>query len=175
MAYTAPMTGFLNVRLTGARKADWDLALFDRDSRRLLASSQAFSASELAQIWVTAGQRIVVQGCRRSGSGRAARASVQLVDLKRSAGGTPQLLSVETDNAGLARLERLGVDVTHQIHDGHADVIVSGAKQKRLLSEAGFTFRTEVADLNEHFVKSRMADLEFTRRVRGKSALPSGR
>ena len=138
--YRAPMSGFVNVRLSGPRRGDWDLAVFDRRSKTLLASSQAFRSRELAQTWVASGQRLTIQACRRSGRGRSARVSTQLVDVKPPAGvGTPQLVRVEVENgASVHQLESLGLDVTHQVHDGHADVILNGAQQRDLLQKAGF-------------------------------------
>ena len=73
------MSGFVNVRLSGARSADWDLAVFDAASGRRLGSSQAFGSTELVQTWVTSGQRLSIQGCRRSGA-RRSELEVQLVD-----------------------------------------------------------------------------------------------
>ena len=176
-AYTAPMSGFVNVRLGGARRGDWDLAVFDARTKEALASSQGFSSDELAQTWVTSGQRLAIQGCRRSGRARSANLSIELVDLARPKGlGTPRLVRVDVKNgADVQRLEGLGLDVTHQVHDGQADVIVTGAKQRSLLDEAGFEFKTVIADMNEHFAQSRAADRAFTRRVGAASALPSGR
>jgi hypothetical protein len=175
-AYRAPMSGFVNVRLSGARRGDWDLAVFDRRTKRMLASSQAFGSRELAQTWVGSGQRLAILGGRRRGSGRAARLSIQFVDVKPPKDvGIPQLLRVEAANgAAVHRLEGLGLDVTHQIHDGHADVIATGAKQRTALAKAGFKFETVIADMNQHLADSSRADLAFTRRV-GKSGIPSGR
>ena len=140
--YRAPMSGFVNVRLR-ARRGDWDLAVFDRETKRPLASSQAFGSRELAQTWVESGQRLAIQGCRRSGRSRRARLSIQLVDVKPPANrGTPQLLRVDVKNgADVQRLEGLGLDVTHQIHGGHADVIATGAKQRNLLGKDGIHVR----------------------------------
>ena len=175
--YTAPMSGFVNVRLSGARRGDWDLAVFDARTKRRAGLLAGFSSNELAQTWVTSGQRLAIQGCRRSGRARAANLSVQLVDIARpKSTGTPQLLRVDVKNgADLQRLEGLGLDVTHQVHDGRADVIVYGPKQLNRLDKAGFQFKTVIADMNEHFAESREADLAFTRRVGANSALPSGR
>ena len=175
-SYRAPMSGFVNVRMRGKRRPDWDLAVFDAKTGRLLTSSQAFGSRELAQTWVDSGQRLAIQGCRRSGRRRAVPVSVQLVDVAAPKNlGTPQLVQVDAKTgADLHRLESLGLDVTHQIHDGKADVIVSGAKQLNLLDRAGFSFKTKISDMNAHYAESRLADLAFSQRVR-KSSLPSGR
>ena len=147
--------------MSGARRGDWDLAVFDAKTKRALASSQGFSSDELAQTWVTSGQRLAIQGCRRSGRARAAKLSIQLVDIARpKSTGAPRLVRVDVKNgADLQRLEGLGLDVTHQVHDGHADVIAYGPKQRNRLDNAGFSFETVIADMNEHFAESRQADL----------------
>ncbi|MGH2838975.1 MAG: M14 family zinc carboxypeptidase, partial [Thermoleophilaceae bacterium] len=175
-SYRAPMSGFVNVRMQGKRRPDWDLAVFDATTGRRLASSQAFGSRELAQTWVDSGQRLAIQGCRRSGRSRAVPVSVRLVDVAAPKNlGTPQLVQVDAKTgADLHRLESLGLDVTHQIHNGKADVIVSGAKQRNLLDRAGFSFRTLISDMNAQYADNRAADLAFSRRV-GKSSLPSGR
>src|SRR5688500_3473693 len=40
-SWRAPMSGYVNVRLTGARRGDWDLVVFDAANGRRLGSSQA--------------------------------------------------------------------------------------------------------------------------------------
>jgi hypothetical protein len=174
--WRAPMSGFVTTRLT-AKRRDWDLAVFDARSRNLLTASQGFSSSEIAQTWVMAGQRLIVQGCRQKGRSKRAQTRVQLFDVAPpNPKATPQMLEVTTRNeADLYRLENLGVDVTHQVHDGKADVIVAGAKQRGLLDKAGFKYDVEIADLAQHYAESREADLAFARRVKGRSSLPSGR
>ena len=174
--WRAPMSGYVTTRLTANRR-DWDLAVFDARSRRLLTSSQGFSSREVAQTWVTGGQRLLVQGCRQRGRARRAQTSVQLFDVAPpAANAKPQLLEVSVGSQGdMVRLESLGVDVTHQVHGGKADVIVAGAKQRGLLEKAGFEYDVEIADLAQHYADSRRADLAFARRVKGRSSLPSGR
>src|SRR3954463_8002187 len=66
-SYRAPMAGFVSVRDDGTTRGDWDLALLDARSKRALATSKAFGSRELAQSFVTAGQRLTVKGCRVSG------------------------------------------------------------------------------------------------------------
>ncbi|MGW0574383.1 M14 family zinc carboxypeptidase [Streptomyces sp. NPDC002920] len=51
-------------------EGDWDLAVFDKSSGRLLAASSAPRSRELAEGFVTKGQHLVVQGCRYSGPAR---------------------------------------------------------------------------------------------------------
>jgi hypothetical protein len=174
-SWRAPMSGFVNVRLSGARKADWDLAVFDAASDRRLGSSQAFGSTELVQTWVTSGQRLSIQGCRRSGSRRSAL-GVQLVDLAPPKhAGTPSLVRVGLGNGNdLHRLENLGLDVTHNIREGAADVVLNTAADRAALEKTGLDFKTRIADLAHSYDRSRTADAAYARRLAGAANLPSG-
>src|SRR4051812_44861169 len=55
--YRAPMAGFVTVRSAASDKSDWDLSLFDARSGRALGGSAGFGSHEVAQSWVSAGQR----------------------------------------------------------------------------------------------------------------------
>ena len=172
--YRAKMAGFATVRMRGGR-GDWDLALFDKRTRQPVASSAGYRAREVAQTWIGAGDRLLVQGCRRKGSARRARAAITLYDVEPPEHkGAPMLLRVPFEkDSDLDALDRLGADVTHHVHDRHADVIVGNARHAEILREAGFDFDIEIRNLSRHYARSRAADLAFTRRV-GKSSLPSG-
>jgi hypothetical protein len=174
-SWKAPMSGFANIRLSDARRADWDLAVFDAASKRRMGSSQAFGSTELVQTWVTSGQRLAIQGCRRSGAGESAL-EVQLVDLVPPANaGTPSLVRVKLGNgADLHRLEELGLDVTHNIREGAADIVLNTAADRSLLEKNGFAFTTRIADLAQSYDESRAADAAYARRLSGKANLPSG-
>ena len=175
--WTAPMSGFANVRMSGVRKSNWDLVVADTATGQTLGTSEAFHSTEVAQTWVAAGQRLTIMGCLRKGAG-AARVTIKEVDVAPpKISGTPSLVRV--DVAGreeFERLEGLGVDITHEAHDGHADVIVANADQANLLRKAGFSFRTRVADLQRYYEESRRADLRYAQRLGTRSnSLPTGR
>ena len=174
-SWKAPMSGFVNVRLSGARRADWDLTVFDAASKRRMGSSQAFGSTELVQTWVTSGQRLAIQGCRRSGSRRSAL-EVQLVDLAPPKQfGTPTLVRVGIGGGeDLHRLEELGLDVTHNIRQGSADVVLNTAADRATLAKTGLDFKTRIADLARSYDRSRAADAAYARRLSGKANLPSG-
>ena len=173
--WKAPMSGFVNVRLSGARSADWDLAVFDAASGRRLGSSQAFGSTELVQTWVTSGQRLTIQGCRRSGA-RRSELEVQLVDLQPPKQlGTPSLVSVNLGGENdLHRLENLGLDVTHNIREGNADVVLNTVADREALQKTGLDYTTKIADLARSYDQSRAADAAYARRLSGKANLPSG-
>jgi hypothetical protein len=173
--YRAKMSGFATVTMA-ARRGDWDLALFDKRTRRPVASSAGYRAREVAQTWIGAGDQLLIQGCRRKGRARRASVGVTLMDIEPPKyTGAPMLLRVPFDSdADLDALDRLGADVTHHVHDGRADVIVGNARHAEILREAGFDFKVEIANLTQHYQRSRAADAAFTARVRS-SSLPSGR
>ena len=173
--WKAPMSGFVNVRLSGAQRADWDLAVFDAASKRRMGSSQAFGSTELVQTWVTSGQRLAIQGCRRSGSRRSVL-EVQLVDLAQPKQlGTPSLVRVDlSGNQDLHQLEDLGLDVTHNIRRGSADVVLNTAADRTTLAKTGLDFETRIADLARSYDRSRARDAAYARRLAGKANLPSG-
>ena len=178
--YTAPAGGLATVTLQGPAGGDWDLGLFDSKNRRLAGSLSA-GPREIAQTWLRSGDRLTIQSCRRSGDARQATATIALAGVKTpTAGGAPQLVSVAYDSrADLERLSHLGLDVTHNIHDGRADVIVANAAQRTLLADSGFAdVTTRIADLTEHFRRSQAADAGYAKRASQGSAtpmLPSGR
>src|SRR3954453_8198571 len=72
----------------------------------------------------------------------------------------------------LAVLDRLGLDVTHNVSGRHADVILLSARAPAPLLRNGFVFRTPIAGLRVYDARARAAE---RRRVRAGqlSALPS--
>ena len=177
--WTAPMAGYATVRLKAIGRGDWDLGLFDSRGRRV-AGSMAAGPREVAQTWVRAGDRLTIQGCHRSGRARTAAVGIALADLDLPASavsGTPQLVKVKyEDQEDLQRIAELGLDLTHYIHDGEADVIVANDAQRALLTKNGFDVATEIEDLGAHFRRSRAADAQYAANVGAAgSPLPSGR
>ena len=174
--WTAPMSGFVNVRMSGKRRSDWDLAVFDRASGRRMGSSQAFRSTELVQTWVTSGQELTIQGCRRSGRSRRAGLEIQLIDLEppeRLA--QPSLVRVQLGSEeDLHRLEEAGLDVTHNVREGSADVVLNTVADRETLQETGLAFSTRIADLAQSYHQSRLADLRYATQLQGASNMPSG-
>src|SRR5215212_9524555 len=124
MSYRAPMSGFVTVRGNGATGGNWDLAVLDARSKRAMTASEGFGSGEVAQTWVGAGQRLVIQGCRKSGRDSTFPSAGTFVDAKPPPAAKPSLVRVKTTDEGmLNRLESLGFDVTHNTQKGHADVI----------------------------------------------------
>ena len=175
-AWTAPMSGFVNVRMSGARRSDWDLAVFDRASGRRMGSSQAFQSTELVQTWVASGQQLTLQGCRRSGRSRSAALEVELIDLEPPKQlGTPSLVRVKLGSEDdLDSLEDAGLDVTHDVREGTADVVLNTLEDRRTLQDTGLDYTTRIADLAQSYHQSRLADLRYATQLHGARNLPSG-
>jgi murein tripeptide amidase MpaA len=174
--WTAPASGFLDVRSSGDDASDWDLVLFGARSHRALATSESFGSREVAQTWVRAGKRVAIQGCHRTGPADELPVQLQFIQAEKpDVPGKPSLVRVQISNAqDVAKLDDLGVDVTHDVQDGHAIVHLSGSPQEDLLEEAGFKFKTLVPDMEQDFRDARRADQSYTAAV-DRSPLPSGR
>src|SRR3954464_4163768 len=172
--YRAPTAGFLTVR-GAAKRGNWDLAVFDARSRRAMTSSESFTSNEVAQTWVAAGQRLIIQGCREGGKPSAFRVATTFVNAQPPQNAVPSLVRVHTSDDGvLNRLDSLGLDVTENEHPGQADVIAPDADKLALLKQLGLKFDVLSTDLRKDFAQARAAD---ARRVEaaGASPLPTGR
>jgi hypothetical protein len=176
-SYRAPMAGFVTVRSADTVRGNWDLTVFDAASRRALATSQGFRSVEVAQTWVGAGQRLIVQGCRASGPARRFPVEILFAAAKPPAAARPSLVRLHTtDKAVLDRVAALGLDVTHNVRDGHADVIAPSAAKLGLLRRTGLDFSIRSLDLRTDYAAARRADARYTAKVgAGGSPLPSGR
>src|SRR3954454_19241138 len=174
-AYSAPMAGFVDARSSGAR-GDWDLALYDmRNPGRALQGSNGFGSAEVTQSWATAGQRFVVQACRRSGGGASLPVAITFTNVAMPKGDiAPQMLRVTVKREDLGKLEALGVDVTHSARVGSVDVLITAAKELSALKSAGFKYR--VLDSNVFQTEQReAAKTRAYAAADGPSALPTGR
>ena len=172
---TMPASGVVAATLR-AGSGDWDLGLFDAATKRLVAGSAAFGASEVASGFAGGGRELVVQACRRSGTARSASVSVVADAI---AGGGPEdkpsLVRVPIDGqAEMDRLVGLGLDVTENDGPGYVDVAVYGLAERRRLRDAGFDFEVRVDDLVAED-SARLARERALARGTQRSALPSGR
>jgi hypothetical protein len=137
--YRAAADGAVTVRLTG--RGDWDVAVFDPRGG-LLASSAGFGGAEVAQVGLARGDEALIQACRRSGS-RSATLTTQLLRLdadvlREQAKGNVQLVEVATaSHEDVERLEAAGLDVTHEVGGGSAEVVVYGAQDLTALRRLG--------------------------------------
>ncbi len=173
--WTAPGRGFLTVTLNAGAGSDWDLGIFDSKNRRLAGSLSA-GPRELAQSWVKAGDAVTIQACRVGGQDQSASLSIAFAGVAAPpAAASPQLVSVAyKSSADLEKISGLGLDLTHNVRNGRADVIVAGDAQRKLLTDAGFDdVQTKIADLADHFRRSQAADAEYSMRAsKGGSSVP---
>jgi hypothetical protein len=74
---TSTARGLVRARLQS--RGDWDVAVFDAKSKRLVAASAAFRGNEVAEGFVKRGERLLVQACRFAGKASRARVSVSFL------------------------------------------------------------------------------------------------
>lgn len=174
-SFTASVTGIVQARLTG--DGDWDLAVFDADTGRVVAGSAGYRTNELAEGFVTAGQRLLVQGCRFRGTAATARLTVEFFAQPASSASAEktQVVTVSTPTrADKRRLQSLGLDLTEHGTAGSVDVVLRGAADARELRGAGLSYTVKVPDLAARSAAHRRADQAYAASTAA-SALPSGR
>jgi len=178
LRYTAEASGLVRARVAAAQ-GDWDVAVFDAKTGRRVAASAAFRSNELAESFVSRGQRLVVQACRFRGGAGEARLSVETIALKAGSGQRSSLVSVKAGPEQAGRLEALGLELTEHGHAGRLDVVAHGEADLRTLRRAGFSYEVEVADLGAQARRDRAADRRYARRAaraaQATPTLPSGR
>src|SRR4051794_29503451 len=171
-SYVAPMSGYVTVRGSAPDTSDWDLAVFDAATDKLVGASQGFGSNEVVQTWVAAGDRLTIQGCRRHGDAATFNIATTLVDVAPPAfDGVSKLVQVTATDAQLARIDKLGLDITHDIHGDKAVVRVTGAKQLAALKKLGLPLKVTDDNLDRTDAEARAAES----RAAAPSALPSGR
>jgi hypothetical protein len=179
---TAPTTGLIRVRLDPAtvrdQESDWDVAVFDRADRRVVAASAGFRSYEIGDGYVTAGAELWVQGCRYAGRAERATVSVTFVAApppSARAGDPAQLVTVDTPTrADKSRLVALDLDLTEAGTDTTIDVVLHGRADAERMRRAGFRYTVKIDDLAAHVAKVKETDKRFKATV-ARSDLPSGR
>jgi murein tripeptide amidase MpaA len=172
--YTAPMAGFVTTRLNAAG-GDWDLTVTDARTHRSLSTSRAFGSHEVAQAWVTAGQRLVITGCRVSGSTGSATTSTLLVDAARPAEQTASIVRFKNLSQGqIQALEQAGFDPTENQQGAYTNVLVPSAAKLAQLKRTTTPFEMVDPDYNKSFAEFRAADARAAA-LGTRSVLPTGR
>jgi hypothetical protein len=172
-ALSAPVTGWIRAQLEG--EGDWDVAVFDRSSGRLVAGSAHRDGSELAEGIVGAGDELAVQACRRSGDGRSATLTIGALEVSTTLDEKLSLVRISVPNA-LRRQEltNLGLDLTEHGGEGFVEAVLRGSADAQKLRDHKFVYTTEVSDLSAQSKADRKKEKEYEETVE-RSGLPSGR
>ena len=168
---TANASGWLSARLS-AGGGDWDLAVFDARTRKLVAASAGPAAAEVAQGIVLKGQRLVVQSCRRSGGQATASVTTEVsaVQAGRNAR-PPALVKVSTPSrARRQALADLGLDLTGHGGRRWLGVVVHSADDEQKLTKNGFQW----VELDANILDTPRASGRLARRASAMN-FPSGR
>jgi murein tripeptide amidase MpaA len=173
-AVESTVDGLVRVRLDGG--GDWDVAVFDSATGRAVAASSGFKSSELAEGYVTKGQRLLVQACRYAGTAKTVNYGIGFVGVTATpVAGTTQLVEVRTaDRAAKRRLQALDLDLTEAATATTMEAVLHGDADVAKLRAAGFAYTVKIPDLRRRIAANRAADQSFAAR-RAASALPSGR
>jgi hypothetical protein len=172
---SVPATGSVTARMQGDGSGDWDVALFDARSGRLVAGSAYRGTREVASGFVVGASTLTVQACRVSGDTGSARLTVDATAIDTTkAAGVSSLVRVATPTRERAQqLADLGLDLTEHGGDGYLDVVLHGAADTARLRDAGFQHTVQVADLAVQSRSDRRADAAFAA-ANVRSELPSG-
>ncbi len=167
--------GSVTARLDGGA-GDWDVAVFDAVSGRLVAGSSYGGSVEVAEGFVTRAGALTVQACRVAGGAGSTGLDVDVTPIAATAAApAASLVRVSTPTRQRAQqLADLGLDVTEHGGPGYLSVVLHGAADATTLREAGFQWTTAVPDLAAQSRNDRAADAAFAA-ANAESELPSGR
>jgi hypothetical protein len=171
----APSVGTVTARLDGAG-GDWDLAVFDKATGRLVAGSAYRGSREVASGYTPQATLLTVQACRVAGGAGTANLTVttNAVDISGPAP-TASLVRVATPTLARANaLGTLGLDLTEHGGPGYREVVLHGPADAAKLAAAGFSYSVRIPNLVARDRQARAADATFAAAT-PRSGLPSGR
>ncbi|MGH2713223.1 MAG: M14 family metallopeptidase [Thermoleophilaceae bacterium] len=170
---TMPTAGSVTARLNAAG-GDWDVSVFEADTGQVVAGSAYRGSREVASGLAIAGERLVVQACRLSGSASSASLNVESSAIDTSNVQRAQLVRVSTPNLERRNeLAGLGLDVTEHGGPGYLEVVLHGAADAQKLTANNFVYTVEVPDLVLAAKRDRAADARFAA-ANASSEFPSG-
>jgi Zinc carboxypeptidase len=170
---TMPSAGSVTATLSAAG-GDWDLSVFEADTGQVVAGSAYRGSREVASGLAVAGERLVVQACRISGSISSASLSVEASAIDTSNVQRAQLVRVSTPTLERRNeLAGLGLDVTEHGGPGYLEVVLHGAADAQKLVANNFVYTVEVPDLVLAAKRDRAADARFAAAT-ASSEFPSG-
>ena len=170
----APSLGSVTARLDGSG-GDWDLAVFDAVTGRLIAGSAHRGSHEVASGYTPHATVLTVQACRIAGGAGTATLTVDTERISAGTAAAPSMVRVSTPTRKRAQeLANLGLDVTEHGGPGFLEVVLHGAADAQKLRAAGFQWVVQQADLTAQGRRDRRADAAFDAATAA-SELPSGR
>ena len=171
----APSVGTVSARLDGGG-GDWDLAVFDKVTGRLVAGSAYRGSHEIASGYTPQATMLTVQACRVSGGAGTATLTVQTkaVDISGPAPSASLVRVATPTRARVQQLAGLGLDLTEHGESGFREVVLHGAGDAAKLTAAGFSYSVRIPSLVANDRAARRADAAFAAAT-AQSELPSGR
>ncbi|WP_209641437.1 M14 family zinc carboxypeptidase [Kibdelosporangium banguiense] len=182
---TSTVDGLIQARLAprDGAEGDWDVAVFDKATGKIVAASSALRSRELAESFVKKGQQLVVQACRYAGPARTVTLGVDFLALTPQ--GTPTTTGTPVQRAEVVRVQTperkdknrllgLGLDVTEKGDATGVEVVLADDADRKTLRDSGFQFSTVNPDLSRTAREDAAKDRVYAAKVQA-SALPSGR
>jgi hypothetical protein len=172
-AVTTPALGFVRATVH-ASSGDWDIAVLDAASGRTVAGAATRGPDDIAEGFAAAGERLIVQACRLSGSDSTADVSADFTPIPTDPQPTASMVRVATrSELDTATLVGLGLDVAESAGDGYADVISYGPDDLETIRRAGLSYQTLVPNLAAQSVQDEAANRSYAK-GKAPSGLPSG-
>ena len=172
----APGLGSVEARLSSA-SGDWDLAVFDKATGRVVAASVYPGSEEIASGYVAAPTDLIVQACRVSGDSSAADVTVDFTPIEEpDTLARPQLVEVQTPTeADAEALAASGLDVSEHGGPVTQSVITYGPMDLERLRGLGLAYDVVDQDLLADSLEIAAEDeAAGAARRGGMSGMPSG-
>jgi hypothetical protein len=176
-AATVAEAGLVQARLTGDDGDDWDVAVVESESGRVVAGAAGFASDEVAEGFVLDDTAITVRACRLAGDGDASLqvSSTPTPEQPSNAFAAPKLVNVVTPTPeDEERLQSLGLDLTEHGGEDFLGVVTYGPSDLQRLEEAGFRYTIEVPNLTRQTLSNLEADASYRSSVQA-SGTPTGR
>jgi hypothetical protein len=170
------VSGILGARLRGPKGADWDLAVVDAASGRVLAASLGFGSREVVSAPVAGADRVQLRVCRRKGAGRSATLELAYATLPQPVTAERvSLVEVDITSPGdQKRLEAAGIDTADHSDGRTLKLMLYSPDDLATVVRLGYAPRTLIADVTAQDRRERLA--ERRREMTGRrSPIPSGR
>ena len=176
-SFSSPVLGYLRAELTGG-DGDWDLTLFSDRTGEPVAGGAGIGPDEVATGFAFPGERLTAQVCRRSGASGSPSLKIGLTEITDGPSPAPSLVRVATDSeADLAKLQATGIDVSHSVGPGFADVVAYGKPDLEQITRIGLPYTVRTENLSRQSREDRRQELAADDRstLAAGDGFPSGR